>query len=535
MLVPERQALFRNGTQVRIGQRALELLTVLVGGAGQLLTKRELLARVWADTVVEDGSLKAHMAALRRVLGDAPTASRYIATVSGRGYRFIADVKPGATPGAMPDASAPTVRSHNLPASRTTVLGRTEVIEEAWEALAQSRMLSIVGAGGVGKTTVALAVARQAVGAFRNGVWWIDLASLTHPESMPGAIASAVGFAAQDTGALAALCGHLRERELMLVFDNCEHLIDEAARCTAEILANAAGIKILTTSREPLQVAGERVRRLAGLSAPPPSAGLSAAQALRFPAVQLFVERASASSERFEFRDSHADPIAEVCRRLDGLALAIELAVTSLPAFGLNGLLSQLDDHTHLLTGRRAGSARHRSLAASFDWSYDLLSADEAAVLRAVSVFEGEFDCVGASAVSNLALASVTEILAQLAAKSLISGNLGPAKSRYFLHGTTRHCSRQRLRQSDEEHLVLARHSRHLSSHLGQVVHTIADGKPLDPAITADDFTHDARAARPRSPAPPSTRHGPNGKPHDGCPTGPNHPSHTPPIIIHDR
>ncbi|WP_170200686.1 ATP-binding protein [Ideonella azotifigens] len=468
LLVPERQALLESGTQVRIGGRAFEMLTVLVTCAGEVVSKRELLERVWPDTVVEESNLKVHMAALRRVLGDDPSAARYVATVTGRGYRFIAEVTAHTSPAGRASSSTSTPRRSNLPAGRASVLGRDDVIDMSWDELTQCRLISIVGAGGVGKTTVALAVAERALGAFKDGVWLIDLASLTEPHEMPGAIASAMGLALHGPGEWAALCEHLRELALLLVLDNCEHLIDGAARYAAQILATAANVKILATSRAPLQMAGERVRRLAGLCAPPRSERLNATQALRFPAIQLFVERATSSFERFEFHDADAAAISEICRRLDGLALAIELAAACIPAFGVGGLLGQLDNRLHLLMGRRAGPERHRSLAASFDWSHALLSEAEATVLRAVSVFDGEFDCPAAAAVTDLSLEQTTEALGTLAEKSLVTANFGGPTVSYFLPETTRHCCLERLALSGQEHLVRFRLAHHRRGALDQ-------------------------------------------------------------------
>lgn len=462
LLIPERQALTRNGAPVRLGGRALDILTVLVNRPGELVSKRELLARVWPDTVVEEGSLKTHMAALRRALGDVPAPALYIATVAGRGYQFIAPVQAGDPPAAMPVAPVSREWRHNLPVRHASILGRTDVIDLFCRELANSRLLSIVGAGGVGKTAVALAVAELALGSFEDGVWLIDLAPLKSAEAMPNAIAAGLGLRVEVTHGVTRLCESLRGREMLLVLDNCDHLINAAADLADRILTSTAGVKILATSREPLLIAGERVRRLPGLGMPPPSSRLSATQALCFPAVQLFVERAAASFELFEFGDAEAAAVSDVCRRLDGLALAIELVATRLGEFGVHGLLRKLDDRCHLLACRRAGPERHRSLEAMFDWSCDLLSADEAFVLRAVSVFEGEFGLEGASAVANLPLAEASETLRRLSAKSLVMADFWGDQARYRLMETTRSYCRERLRLSGEEQLVRCRHAQHL-------------------------------------------------------------------------
>jgi predicted ATPase len=258
----------------------------------------------------------------------------------------------------------------------------------------------------------------------------------------------------------------LRDCELLLVLDSCEHIIDAAASCTNRILAEAAGVKFLVTSREPLLLSGERVRRLTGLGTPPSSHHIDAEEALTFPAIQLFVERATDRLESFKLNDADAPTVAEICRRLDGLALAIEFAATRIDAFGVGGLLKQLDDRFRLLVGRRAGPERHRTLTATLDWSYGLLSASEAALLRAVSVFAGVFDIAGASAVSNLAPPETADTLAQLAAKSLLATDLDADGIAYRLLETTRTYCMERLRVSAEDPAIRQRHAAYMCTTL---------------------------------------------------------------------
>jgi predicted ATPase/DNA-binding winged helix-turn-helix (wHTH) protein len=450
VLIPERQLLLQGEARVRIGGRALDILTALVERPGEVVSKRELMERAWPNIVVEEGNLKVNMLALRRVLGEAPGSAQYIATVVGRGYRFVAPVQSSESVGSSFEAGAASTRNHNLPTGITRIFGRAEAIEAIRRDLDESRLVSIVGAGGIGKTTVALAVAEHVVGLFADGVWLVDLGLLRDPALAPNAIATAIGVAVNSADMLSALCEFLHDREILLVLDNCEHIIDAAATCADRILTNTAGVKILATSREPLRVKGERVRRLAGLGVPPPSSDLSTTEALAFPAIQLFVDRATDGFELFELNDVDAPTVAEICRRLDGLALAIELAATRVDAFGVGGLLKQLDDRFRLLIGRRAGPERQRTLIATLDWSYGLLSAEEAALLRAVSVFAGAFDIDGASSVSNVAPAEAAEGLAQLAAKSLIATDIEIDGVTYRLLETTRTYCVERLQVSAE-------------------------------------------------------------------------------------
>jgi predicted ATPase/DNA-binding winged helix-turn-helix (wHTH) protein len=462
-LIPARQLLLRDDKPVRIGGRALDLLTALVGRPGELVTKSELLALVWPDTNVDENNLKVNMATLRRVLEDGPKTP-YIATVVGRGYRFVAAVQQSGAVELPVEATAPAMPVHNLPISSTRIFGRADTIAAIRRDLDQSRLVSIVGSGGVGKTTVAVAVAERALEAFGEGVWFVDLAPLTDADRIASTIAAALGVSSHGTNVLAVVCEVLRDRQSLLVLDNCEHLIDGVATCADQILASAAGVRILATSREPLRMAKERVRRLSGLEAPTDEQSLDARSALEFPAVQLFVERATEGHGEFELRDPDARLVAQICRSLDGLALAIELAATRVGAFGVAGVLRQLDDRFRLLAGWRTGPERQRTLAATLDWSYALLDEREAAILRAVSVFAGAFDLDGATAVSGGTSVELLPTLANLAAKSLISVEPAGDGISCRLLETTRAYAIERLRSSGEEQAVRTRHAEHVAA-----------------------------------------------------------------------
>jgi predicted ATPase len=318
------------------------------------------------------------------------------------------------------------------------------VIEGLYCELEHARLVSIVGPGGIGKSTVAIAVAERFIATARDGVWLVDLSTSSDPARVCTAIGAAIGVMAHPPDALDTLGEYLRNREMLILLDNCEHVIDAVAACANRILADAAGVRLLVTSREQLAVKGERVRRLANLSIPCPSPGLRADDALAFSAVQLFVDCAAHNLESFKLTDADAPLVAEICRKLDGIALAIELTATRIEAFGITGLLKQLDDRFHLCVGRRADPERHRTLEATLDWSYNLLSEDEAAMLRAVAVFSSTFDIEGASVASGVAPARTTEILAQLAAKSLVVIDLDHEQLAYRMLETTRaYCARK--------------------------------------------------------------------------------------------
>jgi predicted ATPase/DNA-binding winged helix-turn-helix (wHTH) protein len=461
-LVPERQLLLRGDVPVRIGGRCLDILTALVEQPGVVLSKPGLMARVWPTTIVDEGSLRVNLVALRRILGDE---ARYIATVNGRGYQFIAPVTSSAasTVDAAPAASAR--RRHNLPTATARIVGRFDAIAAIRAELDDARLLSIVGPGGIGKTTVALAVAESAIGAYRDGVWLVDLAPLQDASLLPNAIATAIGLAANAPAMLDALCGYLRARTMLLVLDSCEHMVDAIACCADRILADAPGVRIVATTREPLRVKGERVRRLPGLGLPPVSATITAQEAMTFPAIELFSERAADRLESFSLSDADAPVVADICRRLDGLALAIELAATRIDAFGVRGLRDQLESRFRLLEGRRAGPERHRTLTATIDWSHDLLSASERVLMRRLSVFSGAFSLASACAIGTddvVDRAGVVQDLAHLVAKSLVAAGARHSDVEYRLLDTTRAYCLGCLQASGEDQAVLRRHAEHV-------------------------------------------------------------------------
>jgi predicted ATPase/DNA-binding winged helix-turn-helix (wHTH) protein len=465
VLNPEQQKLVEDQTPVALGGRALDILTALVERPGAVLTKNELIARAWPNLIVEEGNLKVNIAALRRALGEKAGSLQYIATVTGRGYRFVAPVQSGPAAHAVPESRFVAGPS-NLPPAMATIVGRAGDIAEIHDGLAAERVLSIVGAGGMGKTTVAVAVAERFAARVRDGAWFVDLSRLADPALVPNAIAEAIGLKAQASTVLADLLDHLRERNLLLVLDNCEHLIEAAAACARQILAEAPEVRILATSREPLRINGERVYRLPPLDAPPIEPRLQAQALLAFPAARLFIERATARNRMFQVQDDDAPVVAEICQRLDGLALAIELAATRTDAFGVRELLGLLDGSFRLLGGLRSWPERHQTLTATIDWSYNLLSDAERAVLRRLSVFPGAFSLQPACVIAGdeCELARTIDDLANLVDKSLVTAELSGSGVSYRLLDTTRAYALRKLAESDEADHVRQRYAQHLAS-----------------------------------------------------------------------
>jgi predicted ATPase len=461
MLIPERQLLLKGEAPVRIGGRALDILTALVERQGEVVSKSELLSRAWPNMIVEEGNLKVNMAALRRALSDGPGVAKYIATVTGRGYRFIAPVQSGGSPGLTFAITAAGPGSHDLPTGATRIFGRTDAIDAVLRDLDQSKVVSIVGAGGIGKTTVAIAAIHAAARARADGGTFIDLATISDPQFVPAAIAYALGLGVTGGDPLSTVVHALKLQQKVLLFDNCEHLLPAVGAAVDRLARQLDGVRILATSREPLRIRGERVYRLRGLECDP-SESPAADEARKFPAVELFAERAAERSG-YRLTDADAPAVAEICRRLDGNALAIELAATQTAAFPPAVILQMLDDRFRLLKlGPALAPLRQQSLLATLDWSYSLLSESEAALLRDISVFAGAFTVGGATAVSHGSPAEVLDALAQLAAKSLLAMDANAEVVSYRLLETTRAYCIERLRVSGEEQSVRCRHAEHV-------------------------------------------------------------------------
>jgi len=458
-LLPFRRALLEAGEPLRLGSRALEILIALVERPGELITKEELIARVWPDTFVEEASLRVHVAALRKALGDGRSGNRYIVNVAGRGYRFVAPVRQQEALDAKPPAVEHT---HNLPAPLTRTIGRADIIGALTARLLERRFVTIVGPGGIGKTTVALAVAHNLLSAYAHGVRLVDLASLKDPTLLPGAVASALGLAIRSDQPVRALIAFLRDKQMLIILDSCEHLVEAAAALAEKVFKGVPGTHILATSREPLRAEGEWVQRVPPLSFPPASARVKAEQALVFPAVQLFVERATASLDTFELKNTEAPIVADICRRLDGIPLAIELAAGQVEVVGVMGLAALLDDRFRLLMkGRRTALPRHQTLNATLDWSHELLPEPERVILRRLAVFTGSFSFEAVRAVAagdEIALDSIDDF-ANLVAKSLVMADVAGPTVLYRLPETTRNYALEKLTASGELQQAARRHA----------------------------------------------------------------------------
>jgi predicted ATPase/DNA-binding winged helix-turn-helix (wHTH) protein len=472
--------LLRDGATVEIGSRALDILIALVEGAGEVIGKKGLIARVWPDVIVEESSLRVHVAALRKALGDGVDGARYITNVPGRGYSFVAPVSSSTTtntaesaaPSNATAAAAPVAEhaharvTHTLPARLTRMVGRDSAIAALSQQLRAERFVTIVGPGGLGKTTVAVSVAHLLSAEFTTAVF-VDLAAVTDGSGVAHALAATLGLTIRKEDPIPEILAFLRENSMLLVLDNCEHVVQSIGAIAELIFVEAPRVYILATSRELLNVEGERVYALEPLGTPDTSTDMTAARALEYPAVQLFLERAGATAGPIELSDADAPVVAEICRRLDGIALAVELAAGRVSVFGIRGTADLLEKQLALAwRGRRTALPRHQTLSATLDWSYSLLSEDEKLVLRRLSIFMGEFSLSGAlSVVSEPEEDSVTtiEMIASLVAKSLISMRITAGQPRYRLLEMVRAYALLRLTESGESKLIAARHARYFA------------------------------------------------------------------------
>ena len=374
LFAAERQ-LKKGDEPVQLGGRALDTLIALVERAGEVVTQGELISRVWPDVTVEEANLRVHIASLRKALGDGREGTRFIVTM------FPVEGIPlsprSRAPRRQPSPSrqaAVADRLQRLPPKLTRMIGRDDTIRALSAQLMMCRFVSIVGAGGIGKTTVAISVAHALLDGFNGAVFFVDLAALTDAKLVPTAVASALGFMVQAQDPLLSLLAFIGDKKILLVLDNCEHVIDVAATLAERVVGETPQAHVLTTSREALRVEGEHVHLLYALDCPPEEGGLTAAEALKYPAVQLFMERAAASGYDAVLSDSDAPIVATICRRLDGMALAIELAASRAGSLGIRGIAELLDNRFSLLwRGRRTALPRHQTLNAMLDWSYNLL------------------------------------------------------------------------------------------------------------------------------------------------------------------
>jgi predicted ATPase len=356
---------------------------------------------------------------------------------------------------------------HNLPLRLTRLVGRDAVVEEIIEQLSRRRLATVTGPGGIGKSSVANIVAELLVPNYRDGVWLVDLSALASPGLVAASVADVLNIEGRAGDHLGSIIRPLRQKQLLLVLDNCDQVIDGAAAIAVALLKAAPDIHVLATSREALGVEGEYAHKLSPLPWPPSDTMLTADQALRFPAVELFVERAAETLGSYSLSDADAPFVAEICRRLDGIPLAIEFGAARLDAFGVRALAGHVCDHLSLLAGHhRSAAARHQTMHAAVDWSYELLTDEQQQTFQRLGILVGGFSLHAAAAVADDSDSegrrSVINAVAELVRKSLLTVEIDAPEPQFRLLEPTRSYALQKLEESGEMPAAARRHAQFL-------------------------------------------------------------------------
>lgn len=473
-LCPTTRVLQQHDSDVALGSRAFDILVALVENCGSVLTRRELMAIAWPGLVVEESNVRVQVANLRKVLGCGRDGARYIASIAGRGYCFAAPVQRIANADEPPAAKArgatqPQKPWPHLPAPLERAFGREDSAEELSRLLPDKRLITVVGAAGAGKTTLAVLVA-HAVRSFGDSIYFIDLSTVTSDERVLEAVATAIGYMPSGPVELAGLIDVLSLRRTLLVLDNCEHLIGAVVNLCVHTLEHTDTVHFLNTSREALRLADEHVYLLHPLGSPPNTARLTAAQAMAWPAVQLFVERAREGGAMEPLGDADAPVVAAICRRLDGNPLAIGLVASRVGAYGIQGVSDLLSSQFALLwQGRRDAIPRHQSVEALIAWSHDLLPQCDRIVLYRLSVFAGAFPLEAAiKVIADETVVSLwaAEAICDLVDKSLIVASSAEGEMHIRLLETTRAYAVAKLAATVDGEEVARRHALYYADQL---------------------------------------------------------------------
>jgi predicted ATPase/DNA-binding winged helix-turn-helix (wHTH) protein len=460
------QALTRLGVPEPLGPRAVAVLAAIVARAPAPVPKATIIGEAWPGLVVEENNLTVQIAAIRRTLGQVPGGVRWVETIARRGYRFAGPVIP-VPASANGDEKAPG----NVPLALTAFVGRERELVELKSLLAKSRLLSLVGPGGIGKTRLATQLAAEVSDAYRDGVWFADLVPVPDAASLASAVGQALNVGQASGQALVpAIVQHCKGRRLLLVLDNCEHMLDAAATLVDTLLRSGADVTVIATSREPLRVEGEQVYRLSSLSLPDSTAEPD--ELRRSEAVLLFVDRAQHQVAGFALTPDRGPAVAELCRRLDGIPLALELAAARLGALSVEDINSRLQDRFALLVeGSRVPDVRHRTLKATIDWSLDLLSEAERKVLRRIAIFAGGFTIDGAAAVatdSAIDADTVAGLVSHLVSHSLIVADTSEGRTRFGFLDTMRAYSLESLESARETDATCRLHAMYMRDRFEQ-------------------------------------------------------------------
>lgn len=448
------RSLFYGSSEVRLGDRGMDILLALARSKGKLVNKERLFAAAWPDIFVQEANLKVTVAYLRRALRAYEPGADYIKNVIGRGYWLDVDA-------ASDLGSAGTVAGNLAPIPDLgDIVGRSSEIAELEDGVAAHRLVTVVGAGGIGKTTIVQAAARRLQAEGATKVTFVDFSRISNEDYVASSLAAALGISCgQDS--LQAITSILAKEKMLLIFDTCEHVLSAIIHICEVILARTRHVRILATSRQLLRVRGEKVIWLGPLAIPSPDHVSDAREALRFSAPRLLAMRAAENGYRVS--DADAQAFTEICRRVDGLPLAIELVSSRLAASGASSVLSEFD--AHLLSIRRSkwhGPQRQQTLQTTLQWSYSLLTLEERSVLRALSVFAGSFTIDAAIRIATapgLAPVDVIEAIGGLRAKSMLSIRQDAPELLYRLLDSTRAFAGELLIDAGEAPEVSERHA----------------------------------------------------------------------------
>jgi predicted ATPase/DNA-binding winged helix-turn-helix (wHTH) protein len=467
-VVPHRRELLADGRPIKLGGREFDLLLALLEVPGAVISKDELMNRVWLGRIVEENRLQGTIAALRKAFG----ADRdLIRTIAGRGYQFTGETRmlagdiERAAPQLRGSPAKPVRTLTNLREPVSELIGREAELSEVMDLVATQRLVTLLGEGGIGKTRLGLEVARHLLPEFPDGVRVAELGPLSDPDLVPATVAAAFGLEfASGTISADGVANALGSAQVMLVLDNCEHVIAAAANMAEALLHANSAARVLATSREPLRAEGECLYRVPPLAVPAEGSE-DIGHLLRHGAVRLFVARARAADPHFSPDPGIASAVAGICRRLDGIPLAIELAAARGGVLGIPEIAARLDDRFHLLTGgHRTALPRQQTLRATLDWSYDLLPEPERVVLRRVAIFAAGFSLTTATAIAAMGEISATDVvegIANLVAKSLVRTDTSGASPQYRLLETTRAYALEKLTECGEFETIARRHAEH--------------------------------------------------------------------------
>ena len=492
-----RVLLRRAGGEVRIEPQVFDLLACLIEHRGQVVRKEELLDQVWGDRFVSESALTTRIKSARQAVGDDGTRQAVIRTVHGKGYEFVAEVHvvDEPRPTGHPGDSASTSASVALPTALQPLIGRHDLLTQLVTDQAEHRLITLVGPSGVGKTSVGFELARQVADRYSDGVFVVELVTVVDHDATFGAFATALDVnTRQQLSIEDAIVDMLHPRHALLVLDNCEHLVDSVATLVDRILRAAPRVSIVATSREPLAVSGEHVWTVEPLPIPDLEAA-SIDELAAVPAVALFLERARAADPRFELDAVTSPAVIEICRRLDGIPLAIELAASRASAIDVAEVARRLDERFRLLKGvRRGADPRHQTLHDAISWSYDLLDDDEQRLFASLAVFAGQFDLGAAESVCSGD--DILDLLTRLTRQSMLAvRRQATGGTRYEMLETLREYGRSRLGDRDSVELFSA-HARQFASLARSVGIDLGTAQENDAVARADGSFADLRAAQ---------------------------------------